>query len=73
MRQLTPGISQDPAIQGGRPVIEGTRVPVSTILGHLAAGNSIPDLAEDFGVETEDVLACLAYAAEVIGKKHPPR
>lgn len=73
MRQLAPRITQDPDIRHGRPVIEGTRVPVAGILGHLAAGDQVVDLAEEYGVTCEDIHACLAYAAELVGRKQQVR
>ncbi|MFB6212691.1 MAG: DUF433 domain-containing protein, partial [Candidatus Magasanikbacteria bacterium] len=31
-------IKTDPEIQFGKPIIEGTRVPVEKVVGHVAAG-----------------------------------
>ena len=46
----------------GKPVIRGTRVLVSTILGALAGGDSIEDVLEDYpNITREDVLAALAF------------
>lgn len=73
MRQLAPRITQDPNILHGRPVIQGTRVPVAGILGHLSAGDQVDDLAKEYGVTREDVLACLGYAAELVGRKQRVR
>ncbi len=60
-------IEIDPRVCGGKPVIRGTRIPVSVILDHLAAGESwrqirdaLPELSE------EDVAAALLYARAVI-------
>lgn len=69
MKRLAPRIVQDPNVLHGQVVIEGTRVPVHTLLGHLAAGNSVTELAEEYRVTREDVLACLAYAARAVGRK----
>ena len=60
----------DPNICNGQPTIEGTRVTVQTVLGFLAAGDSIEDvLAEYPAVTRDDVLACLTYAARSLGQK----
>ncbi len=67
MPEIAPGISVDPEVRFGKPVITGTRVSVDTILGHLAAGDSIESLMEEYGVSRADVLAALRYAAEVLG------
>lgn len=66
MIQLRPRIVADPAIRRGKPVIEGTRVPVHVVVGHVAAGTPIEEVAEEFGVTRDDVLAALAYAADVV-------
>jgi uncharacterized protein (DUF433 family) len=63
----------DPAIQHGKPVIRGTRVPVVRILGGLAGGMDIEEVTQEYGVTEEDVRAALAYASEVIEQEehHP--
>ncbi len=38
MVQIAPRIVADPAVHFGKPVIEGTRVPVEVIVGKLAGG-----------------------------------
>jgi uncharacterized protein (DUF433 family) len=45
--EIYPGIVSDPGILGGKPVIKGTRVPVSLVLGKLAGGMSIDEVAYD--------------------------
>jgi uncharacterized protein (DUF433 family) len=55
----------DPAVRFGKPCVRGTRISVGDVLGYLAAGTSEQRLLEEFPQLTrEDVLACLAYAAE---------
>jgi uncharacterized protein (DUF433 family) len=34
-------VAIDPKVMGGKPVIKGTRVPLQTIVGALAAGDDI--------------------------------
>ncbi len=65
MPEIAKRISVDPSIKGGKPVITGTRVPVEAILGHLAAGDSVETVVAEYGITREDVLAALAYAAEL--------
>jgi uncharacterized protein (DUF433 family) len=58
----------DPDICNGQPVISGTRITAKTVLGFLAAGDSIEDvLAEYPSLTREDVLACLGFSAELMG------
>ncbi len=56
----------DPGIQHGKPVIRGTRVTVSRIVGGLAGGMSMDEVASEYGVNREDILAALAYANELV-------
>jgi uncharacterized protein (DUF433 family) len=64
--ELAPNIVVDPAVRMGRPVIRGTRVPVDIVVGQMAAGLSAEQVAEEYGITREDVLAALAYAAKVL-------
>ena len=64
--KLLEHIAVDAEIQGGRPVIKGTRVPVSRIVGALSAGADFAELREDYGLSDEDIRAALAYAAKAI-------
>lgn len=58
-------ISVDPAVRFGKPCVRGTRLTVGEVLGHLAGGMSEAELLSSFPqLAHEDVLACLAYAAE---------
>lgn len=56
----------DPEIRHGKPVIKGTRVPVDIILGSLAGGMGIKEIAEEYGIEKEDVIAAIEYAARIV-------
>jgi uncharacterized protein (DUF433 family) len=50
----------------GKPVIRGTRVMVSTILGALGAGDSVEDLLKDYSnITLEDVQAAIAFGGEL--------
>ena len=63
----------DSHIQHGKPVIEGTRVPVVRILGGLAGGMSVEAVCQEYGVTPDDVHAALEYATELISSEevHP--
>jgi len=51
--------------RSGKPCIRGLRITVYDVLGYLASGMSIAEILDDFpDLEREDVLACLAYAAD---------
>lgn len=59
-------ISLNPEICLGRPCVRGHRIWVSLILDFLASGMSVEEvLAEYPSLEREDILACIAYGAEL--------
>jgi uncharacterized protein (DUF433 family) len=59
-------IQLDPRVCHGKPVIRGTRVLVSTILGALAGGDDIKTVIEDYpNISREDVLDALKFASEL--------
>lgn len=59
-------ISIDPNICFGKPCIKGHRIWVSLILDLLASGEQIETILEEYpGLEREDILVCIAYAAEM--------
>jgi uncharacterized protein (DUF433 family) len=50
----------------GKPRIKETRIPVSLILGYLAAGNTVEEIIEEFpDLAEEQIAACLDYAREL--------
>ncbi len=58
-------ITIEPGKRGGRPCIRGMRITVYDVLSYLAAGMSTPEILADFPYLTsEDIQACLAFAAE---------
>jgi uncharacterized protein (DUF433 family) len=65
-------VSVDNSIMGGVPCIRGTRIPVVTLIGMLAAGMDIPAVLEDFPELTEaDLRAALEFAAAAIESMSP--
>ncbi len=57
-------ISIDPEVVHGRPAVRGTRMRVTDVLSLLASGADETEILEDYPYLTsEDVKACLAYAA----------
>ena len=69
---MTNGLSVDPAVCPGKPVIEGTRVLVSTILGALAGGDSNQMISEDYDLSVEQISAALQFAAEMADLQMSP-
>jgi len=59
-------IVSTPDVLRGKPRIKGTRIPVSLILGYLAAGNTVEQIIEEFpDITKEQIAACLDYAREL--------
>ena len=66
MNPLLNRISINPQVCFGKPSIRGTRLWVSLLLDFLASGMSINDILEEYPqLEREDVLAAIAYGAEM--------
>ena len=63
------GIAIDPMARHGKPIIKGTRVPIDVILGSLASGMSINEVAKEYGITKKDVLATIEYAAKLVSKE----
>jgi uncharacterized protein (DUF433 family) len=63
----TQGIKSDPDVMMGKPVVEGTRITVESILDELGAGRTIEQLLEAHPRLTrEGVLAAVRFGAEVL-------
>jgi uncharacterized protein (DUF433 family) len=55
----------DPTVRFGKPCVRGTRITVGDVLGYLAAGMAEDQIVAEFPkLTSDDVRACLAYAAE---------
>lgn len=59
-------IESTPDVLKGKPRIKGTRIPVSLILGYLAADKTAEEIIEEFpDLTKEQIAACLDYAREL--------
>lgn len=70
---LNDRIQIDPEVCHGKPVIRGTRVPVSVIIGSLAAGMDRAEIEAEYDLTAEDIQAALQFANELITQEsfHP--
>jgi uncharacterized protein (DUF433 family) len=58
-------IIRDPTILVGKPVVRGTRIPVSLILNYMEHGHSVEELLDDYPVLTrEDIEAAVTYGKQ---------
>ena len=73
MNPLLERITLDPEICGGKPCIKGTRIWVSLVLDMLAGGMAEAELLAEYPqLAHEDVLAAIAYGAEVSRERIVP-
>jgi len=57
----------DPRILVGKPVIKNTRLAVDFILDLMTQGWSHDEILYNYpGIVSDDILACLAYARDVL-------
>ena len=65
-------ITQDPEIMVGKPVIRGTRIPVETVIAHLATTLDLDDLYAAYPELTpDDVRAALQFAHQKVAGRRP--
>ncbi|MFC0264708.1 DUF433 domain-containing protein [Fontibacter flavus] len=70
MENLLKRITINPDIAHGKPTIRNTRYGVAYILEYLAGGDTVEYLLEEFkDLEKEDIMACLAYTAQMANTK----
>ncbi|MCS6829487.1 MAG: DUF433 domain-containing protein [Armatimonadota bacterium] len=69
--ELLQRITIDPNICFGKPCIRGHRIWVSLVLDLLASGATAQEILQEYpGLEEEDILACIAYGAEMTRERH---
>lgn len=59
-------ITIDPSVRHGKPVIKGTRVPVTRVLAEVAAGTSFEEIQRQYDVTEADIRAAVAFANELV-------
>jgi len=69
--EIFPGISMDPDVRFGKPCITGTRIDVATVVGLIAAGETVENVAAEYHLALEQVRAALGYAAHVAAHLPP--
>jgi uncharacterized protein (DUF433 family) len=64
-------ISVNPNICFGKPCIRGHRIWVSLVLDMLASGMQVQQILDEYpGLEESDILACIAYGAEMSRERY---
>ena len=71
--ELLQRISVDPRVCFGKPCIRGTRIWVSLIVDNLAEGIPVEEILAAYPqLNREDILAALAFAAEMTRERIIP-
>jgi uncharacterized protein (DUF433 family) len=61
--EIVSGITADPSTAFGKPVIAGTRIAASLVLGLLAAGRPESEICSEYDLDPGQIQAVLRYAA----------
>jgi uncharacterized protein (DUF433 family) len=63
----------DPAIHHGKPIIRGTRVPVTVVVGSLAGGMTFEEIQREYDLSADDIRAALKFVADLADQEsfHP--
>lgn len=61
-------ISCNPKIRGGEACVRGTRVPVRVLLVRRLYGETVEEIAADYNLNPDVVVAALKWGADRIGK-----
>jgi uncharacterized protein (DUF433 family) len=59
-------IAFDPAVCHGKPVIRGTRVPVTVVVGSLAGGMTFDEIEKEYDITLDDIRAALKFVGELV-------
>jgi uncharacterized protein (DUF433 family) len=66
-------ITTNPRQMGGVPCLRGLRIPVATIVGLVAEGQTTQDILAFYpDLEAEDVREALLFAAEAVRERALP-
>ncbi|MGO8806899.1 MAG: DUF433 domain-containing protein [Candidatus Bathyarchaeia archaeon] len=67
MEELMDRIMIDPEVLSGKPVIEGTRIPVYLVIELLASGMTEKEILSQYPtLKKEDIKAALTYASKCL-------
>jgi uncharacterized protein (DUF433 family) len=63
----------DPAVLHGKPVIRGTRLPVTLVVGSLAGGMTFEEVQREYDLTADDIRAALKFVADLAEQEsfHP--
>jgi uncharacterized protein (DUF433 family) len=65
---LAKSVNSDPLIQGGRPCLAHTGIPVSQILAQFAEGDTVEDFVSDMEVDRDTLISFLNGMALILDR-----
>jgi len=65
MKEIAPGITVDPAVRLGKPVVMGTRVPADVVIRELANGMTPEEVGREYALTADQIQAVLAAVARL--------
>jgi uncharacterized protein (DUF433 family) len=68
-----PNLVLDPAVSHGKPIVRGTRVPITVVVGSLAGGMTFEEVQREYDVTADDIRAALRFVGELAEQEsfHP--
>lgn len=70
-QELLSRITVDPQVCFGKPCIRGHRIWVALVLDFLASGMKSEEILKEYpGIVEADILACIAYGAEMSRERY---
>ena len=70
-QELLSRITIDPRVCFGKPCIRGHRISVALVLDFLSSGMKYNEILEEHpDLEEADILACIAYGAEMSRERY---
>jgi uncharacterized protein (DUF433 family) len=74
MTTESPRITLDPKVLAGKPVIRGSRLSVEFVIGLMADGWGEAEILANYpGISRDDIIACLAYARDILSSNESSR
>ncbi len=74
MEYIADRITIDEKLCNGKPTIRGKRITVQTVLEFLSAGETAGEILRQYpSLESEDITACLEFAAALMSRNYSIR
>lgn len=67
--EVAPRIVINDAVHPGRPIVKGTRIPVSLVLGSLSSGMTMAQISAEYDLTEEDIRAAIDYARNLVDQE----